>query len=314
MPRAGRVLNFLAMALIVSASRSALHAGGTCDSDVWEISTRHLSDRPRCIDPVEPGFRVHRYDSGCWTEQSIEKLLDLDGRLPIVYVHGNFMAYDNAQQRVVIIDEYLQRRAIGSYRLIMLSWPSQREPHPLLDVRENAFSADCQSLYIAWLLEKLGNSPQVSLIGFSLGARSVSGGLHLASGGTIRGLEHTPIEPAERPKSLYRIAFIAPAVDRTWLMPTGKHQLAMQRTESLVSLFNSSDPVLRRFRFLELGSHAIAAGYGGFVGNSLIQQYDCSSCVGRTHDERSYFRQCPYFGQVLDHLLWKESVGACRIP
>ena len=284
------------------------------DLDVWELSTRHLIDRPRSIDATVPRFRVHRFDGVCWQEKSIDEALKLDGRLPIIYVHGNFMAYDNARQRVLIIDDYLRARTHRAYRLFMLSWPSQREPHPLQDIRENAAASECQSLYMAWILQQLGSEPQVSVLGFSLGARCVTGGMHLASGGQIRGLQHNKSETAGDLHSIYRIGFIAPAIDRTWLAPSGKHHLAMQRIDSVVSLYNPEDPVLRRFRLVEAGANPIAAGYAGFLGNSLIRQYDCSNCVGRTHDERTYFRQCPYFGQVLDHLLWNESVGACKTP
>jgi hypothetical protein len=284
------------------------------DQDVWELSTRHLIDRPRCIDPLAPGFRVNRFEQGCWPEKSIEQALDLGGRLPIIYVHGNFMTRDNARRRVLIIDEYLRAHATRPYRLILLSWPSQREPHPLIDVRENAVASECQALYLAWILKRIGDIPQVSILGFSLGARCVSGGLHLASGGTIRGLQQKESDLDEVPSSIYRVGFIAPAVDRTWMMPAGKHRMATQRVEGVVNLYNHEDPVLRRFRFVEKGSHSIAAGYQGFIGNSLFQQYDCSSCVGRTHDERSYFRECPHFGKVLEHLLWNESFGSCSKP
>lgn len=279
-----------------------------CEADVWELSTRHLFDRPCRIDSENPGFRVHRYGSGCWQEREIEDALDLDGRLPIVYVHGNFMETNNTRQRVLIIDKYLRQHAHRPYRLLLLSWPSQREPHPLQDVRENAVASACQALYLAWILEALGQQAEVSILGFSLGARCITGGLHLSSGGSIHGLEYSRHE-VELPRSLYRVGLVAPAMDQTWLMPRGKHQQAMLRMESIVSLYNPMDPVLRRFRFLEKGSHAVAAGYTGFVGNSAIRQYDCGSYVGKTHDEKTYFRECPYFGVVLDHLLWNESIG-----
>lgn len=319
MHRLGSLFCFFAVSVFFNLSMRGILADAPSDRvshecrDVWEISTRHLMDRPRWIDPIDPALRVHRFDTGCWQEATIDDALQLDGRLPIVYVHGNFMTYDNARQRVLLIDDMLRARPHRSYRLIMLSWPSQREPHPLRDTRENAASSDSQSLYVAWVLQHLRDAPQVSLLGFSLGARAISGGLHLAAGGTIRGLQHATELDTDPLESLVRVGFVAPAMDHTWLTPSGKHRLATQRVEGILSLYNSDDPVLRRFRFLESGSHAIAAGYRGFVGNSSIRQYDCSECVGRTHDERSYFRHCPYFGLVLDHLLWNESVGACRI-
>ncbi|MCU0710078.1 MAG: hypothetical protein MUF23_17490 [Pirellula sp.] len=274
---------------------------------------RILGSSARAINPAAPGFQVYRHDTGGWYCDDVEQALDLQGRLPIVYVHGNFMERNNTRQRALIINEYLKSRAQRPYRLIFLSWPSQREPHPLQDVRENAMAAECQSLYMAWLLERLSSSPQVSLLGFSYGARCVTGGLHLASGGTIRGLQHAPTIALDENQSAYRIGFVAPAIDRNWLAPWGKHRDATIKADGVVSMYNPEDPVLRRFRLLDHDTKPIAAGHRGFIGNPMIQQYDCSSCVGRTHDERTYYRECPHFYRVLDHLLWNESVGTCRV-
>jgi pimeloyl-ACP methyl ester carboxylesterase len=281
-------------------------------SEVWELSTRHLLDRPRCIDTANPGFQVYRYADGIWRPDEVDRAIDMDGRLPIVYVHGNFMERNNTRQRALIINAYLQARAQRPYRLIFLSWPSQREPHPLQDVRENALAAECQSLYLAWLLEKIASCPEVSLLGFSYGARCVTGGLHLTSGGNIRGLQYAPTLATETIQSNYRLAFVAPAIDRNWLAPWGKHRDATLRTDGVLSLYNREDPVLRRFGFSDQATRPVAAGYKGFVGNPSIEQYDCSPCVGRTHDERTYYRQCPHFDRILDHLLWNESIGTCR--
>lgn len=297
----------------VAFSQESQQCAADSLGDVWELSTRHLFDRPRAISNDDPGFYVHRYDNGRWCRDHVDQMVDLQGRLPIVYVHGNFMEFNNTRQRALIINEYLKTRAQRPYRLIFLSWPSQREPHPLQDVRENAMSAECQSLYLAWLLERMSDCPEVSLLGFSYGTRCVTGGLHLASGGAIRGLQHTPNLVSQELQSRYHIGFVAPAVDRTWLAPWGKHRNATFNADGILCLYNPEDPVLRRFRLLDPATKPMAAGYEGFVGNSMIQQYDCSPCVGRTHDERTYYRECPHFVRVLDHLLWNESVGTCRV-
>jgi hypothetical protein len=281
--------------------------------DVWELSTRHLVDRPRWIPGEDPGFAVYRHQARGWSRDRIDQAIDLQGRLPIIYVHGNFMERNNTRQRALIIDSYLKRRANRPYRLLVLSWPSQREPHPLRDARENAMAAECQSLYLAWLLESLSSCPEVSLLGFSYGARCVTGGLHLASGGTISGLQHTARHDGDGLQSMYRVAFVAAAVDRNWMTPWGRHRQATQRIDGAISLFNSDDPVLQRFKFLDPSTRPKAAGHQGFVANPLIQQYDCSQCVGRTHDERTYYRECPHFVRILDHLFWNESVGTCEL-
>lgn len=296
-------------------------------SEVWEISTRHLPDRFRCINTDNPGFDVHRFECGRgWVRDSLDEALADDGRLPILYVHGNFMERNNSLNRVLIINNYLKPRASRPYRLIMFSWPSQRESKPLHDVFENAESAECQALYVAWLLEKLGRHSQVSVLGFSFGARSVTGALHLASGGSIPGFAHRSVAPDEAVQSVYRVGLVAPALDRTWLMTNGKHRMALDRVDAMVNLYNSKDPILRRFRFLDGGARPVAAGFAGFVGlsgssdprvtvplagQSKIRQYDCGSVIGTTHSEKSYYGECPYFGTVLDTLLWNESIGSC---
>jgi hypothetical protein len=297
--------------------------------DVWELSTRHLPDRGSCINSNDPGFSIYRYSDGGWQGEQLDTALDLGDRLPILYVHGNFMERGNARQRVLIINHYLQRRATRPYRLIMLSWPSQREQPLFHDVFDNAVAAECQALYLAWLLERLGHVPQVSLLGFSFGSRTVTGGLHLVSGGGIRGLRHEPILATDALQSSYRVGLVAPALDRNWLTPRGKHGEALGRVEMLVNLYNSRDPILRRFRFLDRVSRPTAAGFAGFVGignsgnpratepldqHARILQYDCGSRVGNTHDEKSYYGQGPLFGLVLDNLLWEDPIGSCVSP
>ncbi|MFN7732503.1 MAG: hypothetical protein ACK5OB_11415 [Pirellula sp.] len=300
-------------------------ASDDVSSEIWELSTRHMPERFRCISTESPGFDVHRLADGCWRSDSLERALADDGRLVIFYVHGNFMERNNSLQRVRIIDGYLRRRAHRSYRLIMLSWPSQPEPHPYRNVLENAEGAEDQSLYLAWLLEQLGDRSQVSLLGFSFGGRTVTGALHLVSGGTIPGLSHSHASGTPDLRSIYRVGLVAPAVDRTWLSPTGRHRHALDRVDGLVNLYNSSDPVLRRFRFLDRMSRPIAAGFTGFeslanpriteplAGQPAIRQYDCSQAVGNTHSERTYYSQCPCFMPLLDHLLWNEPSGASNV-
>lgn len=199
----------------VTTSVAVSDSNGSVDElyEVWEISTRHLPDRFRCINNDNPGFDVHRFECGRgWVRDSLDKALADDGRLPIIYVHGNFMERNNSLNRVLIINNYLRPRARRPYRLIMFSWPSQRESKPLHDVFENAESAECQSLYVAWLLEKLGRHSEVSVLGFSFGARSVTGGLHLALGGSIPGFAHRSVAPEDGVQSVYRVGLVAPCL------------------------------------------------------------------------------------------------------
>lgn len=278
--------------------------------DVWELSTRHLG----CVDSRRSGWldklQALRWTGRGWTSSTIDEALSKSAGATvaprtILYVHGNWMERDNARERVNIVDRYLARRATEPYRIMMLSWPSERNQPVLKDIRSNAAMSDANSVIVAELLRALSESPtQVSLLGFSLGARSVTGGLHMDA--------QNPI-----PHPSYRVSLVAPAVDKNWLQPGGKESLALTHVERMVNLYNSKDPILRRFRFIDSVARPIAGGFAGFEGlstarstkplenNPLIRQYDCGGSIGATHSERSYYGECPYFCIALDNLLGK---------
>jgi len=300
-------------------------------SSIYEISTRHLPDQFRTISFDQPNVEVNKWMENSWHRTNVEDALPTGGTgmLTIIYVHGNFMERNNARERVRIIDRYFKAQTDRPYRLLMLSWPSQREKKPLRDVFSNAESAECQSLYVAWMLQRLRDEPQVSLLGFSFGAKAVTGGLHLDAGGVIPCYSVSP--QANRDASLnYRLGLVAPAIDRHWIEKRGRHHLALTHVDSMINLYNSRDPILRRYRFLDRFSRPIAAGFAGFagfealfdprvtlpfVGQARIRQYDCGSVIGTTHSEKSYYGECPYFRTMIQHLLWKDSAEVtCNAP
>lgn len=301
-------------------------------SEIFEISTRHLPDRFSCIDFECPNVQVNKWHGNGWRSSTVDEAMPLEGNgvLTILYIHGNFMERNNSLERVRIVDSYLKQQADRPYRLLMLSWPSQREKKPLRDVFENAESSECHSLYVAWMLRRLKNDAPVSILAFSFGARAATGGLHLNAGGVIPGLMAVP-ESSEAAASAYRLGLVAPAIDRDWIETNGRHNLAMSNVDSLVNLYNSKDPILRRFRFMDRIASPIAAGFAGFQmfadprataplsGQQRIRQYDCGSVIGTTHAEKSYYGECPYFRSVMiQHLLWKNSgnsnPNACIVP
>ena len=316
---------------ILSVSRIAVGDDPACQSsiygvpqssEIFEISTRHLPDQFRCINFDQPNVEVNKLSDNCWTPSNVEEALPSGGTgiLTIIYVHGNFMERNNALERFLIVNRYLKEQTDRPYRLVMLSWPSQKERKPLRDVFSNAESAECQSLYFAWLLQRLRNEPQLSVLGFSYGARAVTGGLHLDAGGILPGYAHSPL-PNTSSELNIRLGLVAPAIDRNWIETNGRHNLALTHVDSLMNLYNSKDPILRRFRFLDRFSRPIAAGFSGFAGFATlsdprstqpltgqmrIRQYDCGSVIGTTHSEKSYYGECPYFRTLIQHLLWKE--------
>jgi Alpha/beta hydrolase of unknown function (DUF900) len=225
-----------------------------CTGEIWEISTRHLPGSAcRGANPIP--FEVHRWNTCRWERSTIEEATGTTGTtgatgtsglvpLTIIYVHGNFMERDNARERVRIVNSHVARCATESYRLLMFSWPSQRDHRIIQDTRENAQLADAEAYYLASLLQMVtATSEKVSLLGFSFGARTVIGALHLDAGGTLPCMPVLPPSVAHAP---YRVSLVAPAVDRNWLQPNGKHSYAMNNIDQLVNLYNSKDPILRR--------------------------------------------------------------------
>ena len=118
-------------------------------SDIIEISTRHLSDRFCSIDETAPPLQVFRFQHCQWLPVSLQHTIQDEDKLTIIYVHGNFMERDNARERVRIVDAYLRRQATESYRLILFSWPSEKERPIIRDAADNAKVAEMESLYVA---------------------------------------------------------------------------------------------------------------------------------------------------------------------
>ncbi len=311
----------------------ASELGSGCDvscsvqSEIYEVSTRHLPSQFCAINQQNPGFEVNAW-SGCqWVRSDIDTAIGMkDGviedKLTILYIHGNFMERNNTLNRVRIIDAHFKKRAKEDYRLILLSWPSQRDGRPLKDVNENAESAEDQSLYVAWLLNRLRVQSRVSLLAFSLGAKAATGGLHLDAGGRVPGLSSAG-EILEPKGTSYRVGLIAPAIDKQWIERGGRHRHALDNVSHFVNMFNSKDPVLRRFRFIDRLTRPIAGGFAGFGGLAdsrttfvlaggdanrepplSVKQYDCGPAIGNTHSEVSYLGECPYFKVMIDTLLW----------
>lgn len=322
-----RLIVLTCLTIVAFAPRTSTAEDQRCVvSEVWEVSTRHLACN-LCNLHCPPLFEVNRWDGCRWQRASLEELLRPSEKLgvdplTIVYVHGNWMERNNALERVRIIDRAVAKRACEPFKLVMLSWPSQHEARLVREVRDHADCADVQSFYLAWLLKSINaGTSRVSLLGFSFGARTVTGALQLEAGGKVLCREGLACEGEALGESsaapMHRVSLVAPAVDKGLLSPRGKYALAMNRVDHMVNLYNSRDPVLRRFRFIDSVARPIAAGFTGLdavadppstvplEGQDRVEQFDCGSAIGVTHSELSYYTECSHFRTAVDNLLWK---------
>ncbi len=285
--------------------------------EVWLVSSRCLPDLEKCSTLSAVKFNVSRFQCGTgWSAVDESELTASFTSMPdmrtVIYAHGNWMTYENALGRGGYVYNRLSQRASESIRFIIYSWPSQRDGRPIRDVYEKADRSNTDTYYFAHLLSRVPESSPLGLLGFSFGGRVVGGGLHLVAGGTLEG---RTVSAWNRPRNV-DVSFVAPAFDRTWLAAGREYGMAMQSVEALVNIYNSRDPVLRRFRFIDRVTTPIAAGFSGLAdpratqplqADARIAQYDCGDAVGNSHDEMNYYHKCCAYNTALDNVLGKKA-------
>jgi hypothetical protein len=220
------------------------------------------------------------------------------------YVHGNRV--DSAEARRIATAVYgsLSRSAAPDQPLqfVLWSWPSERiDAGPLEDIRTKADRTPLAGYYLGWQISQLPPQSRVTLIGYSFGARVVTGSLHLLGGGRLAGdVLTTTIAEKRAPIGA---VLIAAAVDDDWLRPGMPHGLATSQIDRLLMINNSADSALRRYHLLYGLRHTVdamgtfgPAGYaaGGFV----IDQFDAACIVGKEHNWELYFGSPSIVGRM----------------
>jgi Alpha/beta hydrolase of unknown function (DUF900) len=303
-----RISTVVAFSLIVLTLQPSFAGYPVRDGDsVWEVSSRHLSGACQIGMPLKISKVVGCGFQSSTLEEFIADPVALNSPQTVVYVHGNWMEWKNARERGMHVYQLLASKTDAPIRLVLFSWPSQREGRIAPDVREKAALAHVESYYLADFLKHIPNDQSIGMMGFSFGGAVICGALHMLGGGSLDGrvLPH-PIVVHQNVK----VSMVAPAFDRNQLGPCGKYEFALGQIERLVNLYNSVDPVLKRFRFIDRGSPEAAGllGINARGGERLltapnIVQYDCSRAAGRTHNEVDYYRNCPSFKFALQNVL-----------
>jgi len=277
----------------------------------WLVSTRVLphDDAPKPGD-LQPRVWRHLPRAG-WTDTTLDELLSAgDPRLvTTVLVHGNDTSHDDAIAKgIEVFREF--RRGEGQakpFRLIVWSWPTDHIPGPFRrDLRIKAQRAEIDAYYLATFIQALGDTDATSLVGYSLGARTITGALHLLGGGQLegRGLPQRRRESATRLRAL----LMAAAVDDDWLLPGHRHGHALDAVEQLAVLVNPGDRVLRFYRFLSPdGGEALgAAGIDARLGDDRkkVVQVNVADAVGKKHGWTTYIAAPKVVGHVKEFALF----------
>jgi esterase/lipase superfamily enzyme len=271
---------------------AATAGDASCDQlDVWVASTRRLPGI--CSLPSTAELAIERLadEGGCrrWERAGLADLLADPCRPLVVFVHGNRYDPADAKQQGLHLARRLAsaRPAEPPARLVIFSWPSQKQGFALKDGRRKYVRAYADGHYLAWLLGQVQPERPVAVLGYSFGA--------LVTAEALADLEHVlpgGLPWAERPGRT-QLVFVAPALRCDALAPRGPFRETLAGLDRLTVLINSRDEALRFFPLLEPAVRADALGYVGMPRRWLpadleYDAADAAGIVGKLHTMRRY--------------------------
>lgn len=299
--------------IIAPSPRSAPQVGA---DRVLLISTRALgtqctaaamSERLRCERLVRGGGAAPaRWQPIAWSDVAAEFAEPMP---TVVYVHGNRV--DDGEDRSHGLALYRQLAArkgeAQPIRYVIWSWPSEQIRGPRKDYQLKAARTRPVGWQLAWAIDQWPEESPLELVGYSYGARVVTGALHLLAGGELDDLRLVDRAHPARPP--VRAALVAAAVDADWLQPGGFHGRALEQVDQLLLVNNQLDPAMRFYHLAIEGRNSRALGYAGVAGRAhlgeladRVRAIDVSDAVGRSHALGDYLAAPEPVGRVLEQL------------
>jgi hypothetical protein len=276
---------------------------------IWLVSTRHLG----CPSGGKygPTFQLWQYVKGLWQPRTAADFYASDSPDVVtpLYVHGNQI--DSALAANYGLSFYFELvgklDADPPVRFVIWSWPSDIVKGALRDVREKAARSDSDAYYLARFLAGIKPDVRVGVLGYSYGARIVSGAMHLLAGGPLLGQSLSPSQPPH-----FHVALWAAAEHDHWYLPGHFHSQALAAAEAWFVTINCCDPILSRYRLLDRRDDPVAVGHSGIYGRNLlaadvnarIEEVNVSNIVGGEHNWRPYLYSRYIQDRTRDYLLW----------
>ena len=170
--------------------------GVRLQDEIVVVNTRQLCGS---CDPesLRSGLQLETYaicdDAGLrrWQPSDLDSFLSFDPTVrTVIFVHGNQITAGDAKNEGLAVYRRLMHYGGDGERVrfVIWSWPSARVGGLLRDVRVKASRTGPAGCQLAWLLDQMPSETPVSLIGFSFGARIITGGLHMLAGGNLGGM------------------------------------------------------------------------------------------------------------------------------
>src|SRR5687767_5747189 len=258
---------------------------------IWLVNTRGI-----CDVSGGSGWSTARYDAGYWkgSDDNVFYASDDQETVTVIYVHGNRMDAFGAQSRgLAIYRELFSNQTDGKVRFVIWSWPSNQIHGPLRDIRAKAARSDDEAYLLARFLAPIPANRRVGLVGFSYGARIISGSLHILGGGEVVGRE---LESGKR--ASFRVVFWAGGIQNDWLLPGNVHGRAMPLGQIWLNIYNSCDSVLSRFDRIDRCDGSPGLGHTGLAGGksylpvdlaARYEDFDAAHLLGSEHRSEPYF-------------------------
>ena len=287
------------------------HATVRPQDKIWVVNARRAGgDWPS--KNYRPRLGYLRYQGKHrWESSDLDAFLadDQTTSRTLFWVHGNRLTASEARcqglevYRVLVAESQTDR----PIRFIIFSWPSDKVPRPLIDVRLKAKRSKPAGCQLAWLVDQMNPDESISMIGFSFGARVITEALHLLGGGMLH--ETHLYERNHQQRRPIRVVLGAAATDNDCLEPGNHHGKALSQIECMLIFFNARDWVIRRYYLIERGTRARALGLCGVasleaLGDDAekIVEIDVNPYVGRSHEFMNYLL-CPDLTQAIWSML-----------
>jgi len=277
-----------------------------------------INTRPLCgscnPDSLRTGIQVETYASTSetgarrWTPSSLDDFLSFDPTVKtVIFIHGNQMTNFDAKCHGLQLYRKLVNYGCGDgpIRFVIFSWPASKIGGPLKDVRVKAMRTGPAGCQLAWLLDQMPAETPVSLVGFSFGARIITGGLHILAGGHLGALQlEERVHPTRAPVNA---VLIAAATHAHWLGKGQHHGLALTQVDRMLLINNCDDLVLNYYHFVTTdrsrpramgicGPSRLDSEYAAKVRNRDVSRY-----AGSRHDLFLYLCAPGAIGQVWDY-------------
>jgi len=232
----------------------------------------------------------------CWRKSDLESFLSFDPSVPtIIFVHGNQITAGDAKNEGLATYRTLILQGCDAPRIrfVIYSWPSAKVSGLLRDVRIKAARTGPESYHLAWLLDQMPAETPVSLVGFSFGARIITGSLHIVAGGTLGG-SMVLAEHVHSNRAPVNVVVMAAATDAHWLAEGQHHGMALTQVNRMLLINNCDDPAMRYYDLLTPG-HGGPRALGLCGPTRISPQYkekifnrDVSCYVGSQHELTRY--------------------------